>query len=1052
MSSLITKTPGYELDRLIVDLSSVLRAAHYRGKDEEHGFSVEHDNHSVFVNGFFYAFENWVDVYKVLLSVTNTAPIQTVIVKDSPGSREVRQRILPAYKAHRKPAAPEINEQYNKAVDLVCKTVTDMGGVIVQCSETEADDVVAYLTKRLKGKKTVWTGDGDLLALQSDTTDVYYRGAVNPRFKTTPTPKYITLYKSLVGDTSDGMPGAKDFGDKAFFKLSQVFGLAGLDSLIDLIEKGKLNKLSEDVNEFKPLQKIIDGQDMVYASYRCAKFLIERVNTLKHPLQIVSGFVRPVAECRHSDLEEYYGTQYLIDANNYDSFYEAIVDGIAQSPYIAMDTEGSTPGASEKWLDALQLTGRNKKKRGFDSFGYDLDGMSITFGNNLQNTIYLPVNHIETANLNLQHLLRIVRAIPKGKRVMMHNTSFDLPLLHRAWGDLEHDNGFRGFVPNAWDTVIMQAYADENIKTKLKGLAKLYFDYDQVEYETVTAGKKMNEISAKQVTSYACDDTVITAAVANRTQFVMEIEDTISIFNTVEFFVQYVCAEAFNRGIVIDLDRLSEIEAEDDITYDAAWKVVKKYLEENKRPGTFLDVPDGNFPRAVKYIFKIVYGTEFKTRCRKPVALAEASRTAGASDEFCHLIVEGDLAGLTKLAEENFLREPEFLASSPKQVAKLLYDKDFMCLPIRLHSKPTDKMRAEGKHVGTPKADSNAIAHALKLDVEDGSKEFKVLIAMKKISEVATRRSLFYQPYRALVHWKDGRLHPNLGQSRAATRRFTPSGPNVNQLSKRGDGKRLRSIIIPDSDDQVVVSRDYDGQELVITADTSKDINMMGCYSGDSRTDVHLLTGSNIAKLLGLTNYDTYEKIRAAYAVGDLTAIQLRTDAKAPNFGCTYGITGQGIAIDLIISEEEGQKFIDAYFQAFPGVARWTRGVISLLRKTGHAYTRLGAIRHLQSQITSPDKWVQRRAERQAANYCIQGSAGEQTKIALSKSWTSGILVDSNNTLLFPLHDEIVSLMAKGGLGNTIVRLGEIMVEQYADMDLVMSSDYKAGPNFGELQ
>ena len=1062
------KLPDKNIDRLIIDLSSVGRASHHLGKDEEGYYA--YDTHptkgterKTWINTSEHAFENMIRTYLHVLELSGTAPFATVVVRDGANSRSERQKFLPSYKGHRIPGPPELNVEFNKFCDLFCDTVKSLGGTVAYQDGMEADDVIAYLSKKLQGHKTIWSTDGDMLALQSDTVDIYQKQQLNPPLSGCPVVEWIPIYKALVGDKSDNLKGAKGFGDKAFLELVTIFGDEGMEAMKDLLETGQLNRLREDVGSFKPLQKIIDNQDEVYACYECAKFLDRKVNTLRSPLVIESGYCHQYdKDLHHPDLAQWYGSSYLIDSNNYDDFKEDIIATFKESPFVSLDIEGSTPEESDEWCRAIMNAGSTKKKKmPFDSFSFGVDGVSLTFGDNLQNTIYMTIGHLDSANLTNSQVKYIVDQIPRDKRTIVHNSSFELPTVFRAWGETDLDNGFRGYLPNVWCTVLMHQYVNENIQSHLKGLSKLYFDYDQVTFDEVSGGKKMNQLTAKHVTDYACDDTIMTAALANRLQLIMEIEGTLDTFEKVEFYPQYVCADAFNKGVAVDLNRLAEIEAEDDIAYDEAWEVVKKFLTDKAWPGTRFSLPS-SYAAAVKYCFKFVHGFELKTKVRKANKLAEACLEAGANSIFAKAVETENIKILRTLAEKNFTGEPEFKISSPNMMCKIMYgeinsegnpvdDLGFFGLPVRLRNKPTDKMREAGRWEGNPKADNNAIRHALKFDVEEGSYEHTLLKAFQKMTEIDTRRKLFYRPYKVLVHWKDGRFHPNLGQSRTVTRRFAPNGPNVNQMSKRGEGKKLREVIIPYSDTQIIEARDYDGQELVLTADTSKDPAMMSCYSGKVRKDIHSMTGAKIALIAGDEKYSDYDYLKQQVDAGDPVAKSYRTPAKSVNFGYVYDITAGGLATDLLVDEEEAQNFLDAYDAAFPGVPAWKKTVVARLKKTGHSYTRLGAVRHLAHAILSENSWERKKAERQAVNYVIQGSAGEQTKLAIGRMWLNGYLYEGDCQFYFPVHDEVVQSVDKVKAPEISKKIEADMTAQYADMELTMTAGPKSGPNFGQL-
>ena len=234
--------PGYGQDadtapRLIVDLNSLLNAALLGGKDPDADIQVI-EGKPVPVNTARYGVDRLFDRLAGILNEMSTAPRNVIGVWDGASAKSVRQRLLPGYKAPSK--ADPVYEQLNLARPIVSQMLRDMGAHTVQCETCEADDVIGYLAHRLRTRRNiVVSGDGDLAVLVDENTSVLKldnsgRGKgdqidINP-FGPFPH-KFITVYKALVGDTSDKIPGAKGFGDAAFVKLVRTFGLDGLEMM-----------------------------------------------------------------------------------------------------------------------------------------------------------------------------------------------------------------------------------------------------------------------------------------------------------------------------------------------------------------------------------------------------------------------------------------------------------------------------------------------------------------------------------------------------------------------------------------------------------------------------------------------------------------------------------------------------------------------------------------------------------------------------------------------------------------------------------------------------
>jgi len=1050
-----TAKPYKYIPRLLIDASSIIRMCHYAGTDEENGYTVIYDDKEWKINSALHAYDVFIQNFKSVLENHFFAPFQVILVKDGYDSRDYRRSILASYKAKRAKRPKEMEQEFNQAVKMIEDLILSLGGIVIHQDRVEADDVLAYLAQNLDSPVMIWTRDRDMLALVDERTDVLCGDEVNPIIPECPEFEWIPVFKALVGDQSDNLPGAKGFGKKAFLRLVQTFGPRAIDIFRELLETRTLHRLAEDVADFPALQKILDNQNIVYKCWECVKFHPELVNTLHRPWKVRAGYVQQYDPSKHPvELREYYGRTKLVTVENYYEVLPEIQEAFERSLFTSLDIEASTPPESDAWCKAIENSGKKgRKKEVFDTFGFELTGLSITCGSNLQYTYYFSVDHKDTQNCSVEQVHAVVRQLPKNRRVFVHNSSFELPVLYTTWGERELDNGFRGFLPNVWDTVIMKQYVDENTSSNLKDCSRNIFRYNQVEYETVTGGKKMNELSAEHVLSYACDDTIMTAALANYTQLFLELENVFKVWEDVEFYTQYVVAASFVNGIPVDNSVLDEMEAEDDEEYAELEHFLHEYLIAHGWPGSEYEEPDGTILTKLKYWFKIIYGVGFTTRYRIPAKVADACAEAGAEPWFAAAVASEEYEVIAQRARELFKPQIKFSVTSNKDMEALLYG--VMGLPIRLCNRPTERMIERGQYEGNPRTDVYAVQHALKFDAKTDEQK-QVLEALLRMSKIETRRSLFYSTYRLYAHWKDGRIHPNLGQTRTVTGRFAPNSPNVNQIPKKGEGVKMRRWILPEPG-HVIMAPDYSGQELRLQADYSRDKNFLSCYIGDNTKDVHSLTGVYIAKLDGyfLDEYDTFvQGLHGEH--GDEAKAQCkayRASGKQTNFASAYGALPPKLAINLVITEDEAKKFLEAKEKAYPGLTVWKQKVIrDELYKYGYTTTKLGKCRHLRHKILSRDKWTRLEAERQGINAKIQGSGAEQTKLTMSRFWLADDLWAMNVKLYMPVHDQLVFSVPKRQKEYVRDRVREMMEAPYADMIVPIVADFSYGPNFGEQE
>lgn len=1143
--------------RLLIDLNSILVGAILGGKDPDAHTTIV-DGKVVSVNTARYGVDKFFDRFVEVLRHFNTAPRNVIGVWDGKNAKLYRQGILPAYKASTR-SGPEY-EQINKAREIVSQMLHDLGAHTVVCDGCEGDDTIAYLTKHMRTRKNiVVTGDGDLMVLVDDNTHVYRNGKLDENPYGPFPHQYITVYKALVGDTSDKIPGAKGFGDGAFVKLVQTFGLDGLELMEGLIRDGKLADLQEDVGELKVLQKIIDNQAEVTASWKVARVYPDRVNTLQRPLQWRAGMVKQWHDLsedqRVDELQGFYGTCTLVHAGNYSRVKELLREGFEHSPFVALDIETSVPEESLEWLERTASKGGSGVM--VDVLGSKLTGMSLTFGANTQHTIYITVDHAsdgETVNCTSAQARELVELIPQEMHTVVQNRAFEFPVLHNEWGEAWKDNGWYGFIPNAIDTKIGASYVDENHPLGLKQRSKLHLGYEQQTYEETTtftglpgtlppggqfkgtvkvlieeakyeqrrvlnedgepvldeAGEQayedvliapavfeehekrqyqMNELTAKQVFGYGCDDTIVTAALHTWYRIVMELENTWHIYLEVEQLPEYLTSLAFLQGVPIDMGKLRQMENEDRAALAEHEARLNQFLIDNGWDGTTLPQVDATDPALIKKAVNIILGpmvdadgelVPFTSRKRKPEAIAqEILEIYGDNPETAALVANilkaKDTAQLQKQCEERFTGKPNINFGSPKQMQKLLYE--VIGMQMRVFNKLTPKQRDDEKFrrafyskrdydegkITTPPDEYTLSVWRSKVSTDDDAVELalfrdnlpedkaQVLKSFLKIKEINTRISLFYNTYSVIPHWKTGRIHSSMNQCQAVTRRYSSSDPNLQQLPSRGEGIKFRTLLKA-MKDYVYVSMDFSSQELRLMAEQSQDAGMLSSFVGDNLTDNHSLIAVRAAPMLWGEEI-SYEDFMAMRKSEDPAvskrASELRGDAKTVNFASAYGAQAPKIAIGLKVEEEVAQAFLDAKDRAFPGINLWKAKVEREVEDTGLAYTMLGARRHLASSVQSDRSWERSKAARQGPNFCIQGSGAEQAKLVMARLWKSGLFTGKTRAqFVAPIHDEIVFLVHRDDAVEVMQEAHRMMTQKYATMEVPVVSEVSVGRDF----
>lgn len=655
---------------------------------------------------------------------------------------------------------------------------------------------------------------------------------------------------------------------------------------------------------------------------------------------------------------------------------------------------------------------------------------------------------------------------------------------------------YHGLLPRVDDTAIMASYVNENIPRGLKFLTKNYLGYEQVDYASVTQGRKMNQMTAAETLDYGADDTICTSAIHNFFQVIMEIEGTFDAYQKVEHLPQYVTAWSYVKGVKFSMERMLELERADAEVAGKNWVILNEFLIQQGWEGTVCPVftaDDLGDAKSIKLIYSSVTGCDLVTKVRTPAKLFALIRAADSQDAslLAHHLESSDIDSINSWVARRFDGRPVFDTSSPKQMKHLLYT--VLNMPVRLVNKLTENERSSNKPLkdavykfqrlqkggkASPMTaeeleiikvkattDDDAVAFALKFDAVGEAKT--VLEAVQAIKTTSTRQSLFYTPYKSVVHWRTGRVHSNVKQCGTTTRRYAPSGPNLSQLPKKGEGVQFRENFVPHKRKAVVVSADFGAQELRSQASRSKDPGLIACYVGDNKKDMHSLTASQAFDLtwtaqevddfyvefgIDPTSESGPYRLMMALRKHVNTAVakdanDLRKLAKITNFLAAYGGTASSLMCNLVSDYQTADNFLKAKYAAFPRYEEWKSEVETRALRLGYATTTMGARRHLNASVD--ESWALAAAARQMSNYEIQGDCAEQTKLAMGRLWESDALFIYDVEFMFPVHDELVSSVAEEDVIPYVKILSECMTVPYYD-DIEAIASISIGKNYGE--
>ena len=328
----------------------------------------------------------------------------------------------------------------------------------------------------------------------------------------------------------------------------------------------------------------------------------------------------------------------------------------------------------------------------------------------------------------------------------------------------------------------------------------------------------------------------------------------------------------------------------------------------------------------------------------------------------------------------------EFNLSSPKQLQTILFEKQGI--------KPLKKTPG-----GAPST-SEEVLEELALDYPLP----KVILEYRGLAKL---KSTYTDKLPLMISPKTGRVHTSYHQAVTATGRLSSTDPNLQNIPVRNEeGRRIRQAFIA-PEDYLIVSADYSQIELRIMAHLSRDKGLLTAFAEGK--DIHRATA---AEVFGLP----LESVSS----------EQRRSAKAINFGLIYGMSAFGLARQLNIPRKEAQKYMDLYFERYPGVLEYMERTRTQAKEQGYVETLDGRRLYLPD-IKSSNGARRAGAERAAINAPMQGTAADIIKRAMIA--VDGWLLSEKPRvrMIMQVHDELVFEVHKGDLEAVAKKIHELM-------------------------
>lgn len=241
----------------------------------------------------------------------------------------------------------------------------------------------------------------------------------------------------------------------------------------------------------------------------------------------------------------------------------------------------------------------------------------------------------------------------------------------------------------------------------------------------------------------------------------------------------------------------------------------------------------------------------------------------------------------------------------------------------------------------------------------------------------------------AVINPETGKIHSSFNQTVTTTGRISSTEPNLQNIPmRREEGREIRKMFVPSSDDYILVDADYSQIELRILAHMADDAAMIEAFrNGD---DIHASTASRVFGV---------EK--------DEVTPLLRSRAKAVNFGIVYGMGEYSLSQDLHISVKEAKAYIENYFEKYENVKKYLDNTVAEAKKNGYVTTLFGRRRYIP-EIASSNFMTRSFGERVAMNTPIQGTAADIIKIAMVSVYRELKKQGLKSHLILQVHDELI--------------------------------------------
>ena len=350
----------------------------------------------------------------------------------------------------------------------------------------------------------------------------------------------------------------------------------------------------------------------------------------------------------------------------------------------------------------------------------------------------------------------------------------------------------------------------------------------------------------------------------------------------------------------------------------------------------------------------------------------------------------------------------EFNLNSPKQLGQVLFE-----------------------HLGIKPPKKTKTGYSTNAQVLEGlAPDYPIVSRILQYRQLAKLKSTYCDGLLKVIA-DDGRIHSTLNQTETRTGRISSTEPNLQNIPVRSElGSQMRRFFRA-KENCVLVDSDYSQIELRVLADIANDETMLDAFNNGD--DIHLITASQVFNIPPL-----------------FVTPEMRSRAKAVNFGIVYGIGAFSLSKDIGVSVAQADKYIKSYLAHYKGVEEYMDRVVTRAKEDGYVETTFGRRRYLP-ELTSSNFNLRSFGERVARNMPIQGTAADIMKIAMIRVYNRLRAEGLEARLIMQVHDELIVEAPE----NEAEKVREILtyeMENAVDMRVRLEADAHIGKTWHDAK